>query len=360
MSAKKTILFFVLLFVLFSGSCSDESKINIKLKTTVLVEPPLWFYDIESFNDGLAVVKKPDITDTYLVYGVIDKSGNIVIPLEYDGILGFSDGLATVVKDYDRDDNKDNKWGVIDKTGNIVIPLEYDGIAKCFSEGLASAKKDGKWGFINENNNVVIPFVYDEAFNFNEGLARIFIGDLATDDWRIQPGRWGFIDKIGNIVMSFTDYDYLWDFSDGLAMVEKNRGEYGHGLIDKTGNFVVPLGEYFIRYTFSSEGLWTVSKNGNRKYGFIDNNGILVIPCIYDYAYYFSEGLARIYIDNSIKRDYYTEQHLKWGYIDKTGKIAVPCIYDSASDLYDYASDFREGVALVSKDGKCYILEIEK
>ncbi|MCS7150786.1 MAG: WG repeat-containing protein [Endomicrobia bacterium] len=44
------------------------------------------------------------------------------------------------------------------------------------------------------------------------------------------------------------------------------------------------------------------------KWGFCDKNGNIVIDCKYDYADYFSEGLARVKLGD------------KWGYIDKSGK----------------------------------------
>ena len=39
------------------------------------------------------------------------------------------------------------KCGAIDKSGNEVVPLKYDDIMG-FREGLAAVKLNGKWGFI--------------------------------------------------------------------------------------------------------------------------------------------------------------------------------------------------------------------
>ena len=41
------------------------------------------------------------------------------------------------------------KWGFVDKTGQVVIPLQYD-FADSFNEGLAVVKKDGEWLTINK------------------------------------------------------------------------------------------------------------------------------------------------------------------------------------------------------------------
>lgn len=77
------------------------------------------------------------------------------------------------------------------------------------------------------------------------------------------------------------------------------------------------------------------------KYGYINTKGEEIIPCIYDYVYYFEEGLAVV------------EKDSKKGYIDKEGKEVIPCVYDNASD-------FANGIATVQKDGIWYILKLIK
>ena len=39
------------------------------------------------------------------------------------------------------------KWGYIDKTGKEVIPIEFDYVSD-FSEGLAAVEKNGKYRYI--------------------------------------------------------------------------------------------------------------------------------------------------------------------------------------------------------------------
>ncbi|MDR1706316.1 MAG: WG repeat-containing protein, partial [Clostridiales bacterium] len=98
------------------------------------------------FREGLAPVIKDD------KWGFIDKTGKVVVPLEYDQVYSFSEGLAPVIKD--------GKYGFIDKTGKVVVPLEYDDVYN-ISEGLATVMKDDKWGFIDKTGKVVVPLEYD-------------------------------------------------------------------------------------------------------------------------------------------------------------------------------------------------------
>lgn len=60
----------------------------------------------------------------------------------------------------------------------------------------------------------------------------------------------------------------------------------------------------------------------NGKSGYIDIDGKTVIPFIYDFAFYFFEGLA------AVKKDG------KWGYINPSGETVIPFIYDEANYFY--------------------------
>lgn len=82
-------------------------------------------------------------------------------------------------------------------------------------------------------------------------------------------------------------YDYVGNFSEGLARVKKD-GEWG--FVNMQGEEVVLL-EYSWVYGFFGE-LALVSKNG--KWGFINRRGEKVISLEYDDAYRLSEGVARV------------------------------------------------------------------
>lgn len=68
-------------------------------------------------------------------WGYIDKSGNVVIPFEYDNVYGAGDGLAAVVKD--------RKCGLVDYENKVVVPLEYDDISS-YEGGVAYGIKNGQ------------------------------------------------------------------------------------------------------------------------------------------------------------------------------------------------------------------------
>jgi hypothetical protein len=161
---------------------------------------------------------------------------------------------------------------------------------------------------------------YDYVGPFKEGLARVNVGgtyeaseedeDLGRIGYGLGPegGQWGFVDETGKIVIELK-YDYVRNFSKGLAKVRLNR-----------------------------------------KRGFVDKEGNEVIELKYDWARNFSEGLAGVKLGD------------KMGYIDKTGKIVIEL-------KYDYVDDFEKGLAvvklgdkkgLVTREGKELLLTEDK
>ena len=64
------------------------------------------------------------------------------------------------------------KMGFKDQKGNLVIPVEWD-FALLFTEDLAPVQRDGKWGYINKSGQVVIALEYDNAQNFWQGKAQV-------------------------------------------------------------------------------------------------------------------------------------------------------------------------------------------
>ena len=86
-------------------------------------------------------------------------------------------------------------YGYINEQGEEQIPVVYDHIYS-FEDGITIAKKDGRYGAIDLNNNTVIAFnlPYQEVRGFRDGQA------LVKD----CNGNWGKIDRNGNEVVPCT------------------------------------------------------------------------------------------------------------------------------------------------------------
>jgi hypothetical protein len=140
--------------------------------------------------------------------------------------------------------------------------------------------------------------------------------------------------KSGSRVMIEPRWDFVEEFSDGLAIVKSGDA---YGVINEKGKYLVPPRVYDYIRSFS-EGLAVVNKGGKRndiggfqggKWGFINAKGKLVIPLQYDAAGDLENGRAPVSTGD------------KWGFIDKTGKMIVPL-------KYDYAQSFFDGYAKVN------------
>lgn len=125
---------------------------------TVFTLSPSDYSEFWPFYDGLAGVRSA-ITGKI---GYIDKTGNLVIPCEYDTCGRFADGIAHV--------SVDGKYGYINHANEVVIPFEYDG-AYGAGGGLASVVKNGKCGLVDYNNNVIVPLDYDDITTYDGDVA---------------------------------------------------------------------------------------------------------------------------------------------------------------------------------------------
>ncbi len=158
------------------------------------------------FLDGRAGVKKDK-------RGFIDLKSNIVIPLIYDEVYGFSNGRAEV--------KKDGKWGFIDLKGNVISDIRIQGI-KYFVNGITIIVYEGAWAWawIDNNGNEIYDFLRPD---FHEGRA-----------WVSKDDKCGFIDLNYNLVTPLI-YDHVDDFTEVRATVKKD-GKWMY--IDLNGNII--------------------------------------------------------------------------------------------------------------------------
>jgi hypothetical protein len=305
-------------------------------------------YDwVEPFRDGLAAVGLDGKS------GYIDMSGQEVIPLLYDGTKRFSDGMICVFSGCDsvktgyfKDEHFETsyfggKCGLIDTTGREVIPCKYDWINPFpFNSDIYTVRLDGKYGFINrKTGQEIVQCKYDSVeFVLKEGLVKV--GSICDSVLVLKEGKEGQegLVKVRSIRFISTHIPpyTVWVLMKGEKgkKVKKGWGEVGligWGYIDRTCQEVVPC-KYPVAGEFS-KGLAQVAST-TFKWGLIDGSGQEVIPCKYDEKIQLPKnGLARVRSGG------------KWGFIDKTGQEIIPCIYDKAKN-------FRKGKAKVRLNGK--------
>ncbi len=185
------------------------------------------------------------------ITGLITKQGEEMIPILYNKIYDFSEGVAKVVKN----NGGVERHGFVSYQGKIIAPAIYEE-AKDFKEGLAWIKQNGKYGAINHLGKLVIPFTYDEALNFYEGIAACRKGSE-------ENGKWGAINQQGEAIIPF-EYDEMYESEEGL--ITARQGEM-YGVIDHQNNIQIP---------FKYQDIWT-----DKTYSFLQKDekwGILKTP----------------------------------------------------------------------------------
>lgn len=277
-------------------------------------------------KNGLAPVQE----ESNGKYGFIDKSGTYIIPPHYDTALEFDvKGFACV--------QLNKKWGYIDKNGNQQIKFLFDTAEPFTESGLALVSVNGKYGYIDTEGAYVIDPKFEMAFDF-----------LAVSAFVYLYGGWGKINKKGEWIIN-PQFDLALPCSDGQSIFVMQDGRFG--LCDNDGNYLVE--PTYEKMLISGEyGYLPYCKNG--LWGYMDRNGEVVISPKFKEAYPFTDaGLALV---RDIKSNNY-------GYIDQYGEWVM-------NPKYKEASSFSNGVAkiylndlghydYINKDGKI-LLALDK
>jgi hypothetical protein len=221
-------------------------------------------------------IARPDETGRRrpTTYGFVDRDGKVVIPPQFTTAAEFSDDPANLPFGA-----LDREWCYFDRSGHIVLRIsmgpQLTG-ANPFVNGRLRVKEGFTWGYKDAAGNWAIPARYNDASDFQDGLARVQLGD-----------KWIVIDPKGREVpAAHLRLRPIQPYSEGLALVRENDVS---GWVDEKGQLAFPLRKYEQAYKFSS-GLARIRIDG--MYGYVDRSGALAIPAQYYGASDFEGGLA--------------------------------------------------------------------
>lgn len=312
--------------------------------------------------------------------GLVDYSGNVLIPFEYDYIYpGIQNGYYVVNKNekdglfevgkglivpcaynsivtrmsYTHDSYMpvclDQKWGVISPIGELVVPIEFENYPQCYKDVIKVEKKDSGYGLFLNNGQPIVSPQYASLNAFINGYAFFRKVDKSI----------GFVDIHGNertIPSNYSIGSFGVDgafLSSGLFRVkDKETGKWGY--MDTHFNLVIPtkydaLGKYDDAPNFN-QGIVHLKCNDDEV--IINRNGETVlskneggykdieIVCLSElswnrgsfFTYHETDGI----IDNTFIKVVNGEG--KCGLINPQGKIIVPCDY-SERDIQWFTDD---------------------
>ena len=253
---------------------------------------------IYMFAEGIAGYKSKANSK----YGFMDHEGNKIIPNEYDGFTGFTDGVAKVEK---KADGK-TKSGYIDSKGNIIAPVAYE-TAGAFRDGWGLVKKDSNYFFVDRKGAIKEPpQKYNDVYEFKSGFAVGKIKGAGNN-----PPVFFYINTQLKEEFSITCWQaYL--FWENVAVVSRDN---------KTFELMNKKGEVFKTLTgietlkFCSDGMLAVRENG--KWGFINDKGDMIVKAKYDSCESFRYGYGRVKMGS------------KWGIVDKSGTEIIEPKYEN-------------------------------
>lgn len=221
-------------------------------------------------------------------YGFLNRQGKVVIRAKFFHAERFYSNRAIIM-------TEDEKFGAINRKGDIVVECKYTDLGN-YSYGLAHFRSESLYGYLDRKGKPAIKAEFSETSPFHEGLAKV-----------LKPGRKHrcFIDTEGNEVFNTIKFEFVDDFSDGLAAM-KRQGLYGY--IDYSGDIIIPP-KYEEARPFS-QGLAAV-KNKEGMFGYINSHDKLIIPFELQEAGKFVRGVARVKYQHG------------WGLINKRGIFVV-------------------------------------
>lgn len=290
-----------------------------------IVEPQ--YYDIGDFSEGRAILAGDN------GFKAIDERGNIIF--RSDGYIGrFQNGRADFAGS---DINGKILYGYIDRYGNIAIEPVFESTSS-FKDGKAVVKlKDGTYAVIGVKGEIKRKFSHFFVGDINEGL-------LSFKEK--EDGNYGFINENGNVIIP-PRYAGVEGFKNGRAIVNTScdcRGKFG--LIDRRGRFVIDA--HYNSMQLLGEGLLAVGipardgcVSGQYKYAVAHIDGTLLTDFIYYGITPYKNDFASAY------------DECNTFFIDKTGKkVSGMPVFKGIGSAYA-----QEGVIIANIDNRISYLD---
>lgn len=324
------------------------------------------------YEENVLKVKKDGL------YGLIDYSGKLILPIEYSSIetlkgvknsiiikkndkVGLCDNKGNIIispeykeiksieEDYKNGYiviNNDNLYGLIDFTKTMILEPIYEEVKSVYSSNIFIVKEKGKLKAINKDKETLIENKFDDIKEINsENL--IFI----------KNGKYGIINikQEEKIKAEYDDLKYAF----GDYYIAKKGNKYG--IINLSNETLLPFEYSTIAYR-KNAGFIEAEKEGNINTEILNNKlekmleGIITdvdeikayirIRINDEYKYYnfkFEEIKASDVLTNTI---FLSKKDGKYGFVDSMGKVVVDYIYEDALEQNSY------GYAAVKQDGK--------
>ncbi len=292
----------------------------------------------------------PEIENSFKVkkdskYGIVDGDGKTVVQAQYADIdvLGKDNKSGFIVK------NDSGKYGIVDYSNTQILEAKYDSIEKVYGNDMYVVTVSGKQKVVNKAGEDVLTTGFDSIKQIlaNQENAVIFM----------KANKCGVMNTNGEVLID-AQYDSLKETKVGMFIASKD-GKYG--IINSSKEEKLPF-EY-TSITFSEKADLYVAEDSNFNAKILNSNldekasgilselneskGYLKLKVDDGYKYYnfkFEEKKnTEILTNNTL---FLAKKDGKYGYVDKNNVVVVNYIYDDATEQNN------SGYVAVKKDGK--------
>ena len=248
------------------GLAAAWEKFNQKcclLRTAGKALTPLKYTAIEDFHEGFATVSDGKN------YGLTDREGREVLPLEFERIGRVSGGLVNVRARYS------SAWQFYDTLGQVAFPGKFD-IVSPFSWGLAEVQVN----HFDPTSKIVIDRTGKQLSFGGAGLFQ-FYGEGVFGMWTEigeEVGRRKLNFYFANLRgenMFDRFFEKIEPYAGGVALV---RNAYRWGVLNRNGLFVIPAKHPFLNRL--GDGSFSVRQT--ILFGITGDAGNEIIPPLYD------------------------------------------------------------------------------
>ncbi|TAE17736.1 MAG: WG repeat-containing protein [Bacteroidetes bacterium] len=369
----------------------------------------------QSFRQGLAVVGKPRIDydgfeNQETVFGVVDRAGKFVLPLEYThidiepaGTILATRATGEVVL-YDktgksilnggetkpyytisplfggrfrfvRENSQEKGWGVMDMSNNLtmVVPMEYEEVYFRAPTDFWAVPKwdflkaeidnpDGSWETAHYAKEGKVHFYTYTRVVKSDKVFRIYdryqttIFDTEGNHSLVAfqlDNKWGVIDQFSIKASGYDGIEpFAWTMPNDLIGVQK-RDKWGY--INTAGEEVIT--PQYEAVTPFEQGATTVRKNN--KWGLIGKNNKPLTAFEFDTITTLAYSFDATRLDRKTpnKQTYNARKNGFWGILNAQGKTIIPFEYTKieAQDNYFIGTNKAGKVGISDHTGKVLI-----
>lgn len=354
-------------------------------------------------------------------YGVINKSGKVIINAEYDEIDIPNPGKPLFICKYNyNSDTQDYSIKVLNEKSEPIlyeyyivdsIKLNWDNSEVPFEKSVLKFKQKGKYGLIDFNGKVILKAKYDEieSLDFQEGLLLVkkkdkygvvnIKGDyILKEKYDIIKANEKFqaesqLEKIGFIVGNLTSEGYKYGYvnykNQKILNIEYDQIEILNNIDENTTYFIAfkdgKAGFYNNKYNILKNvyddilyndynKCLIIEKDG--KQGIFKINGEMQLPIDYDKIFisgryintrkgdvvevYDYNTMSKINIDNVIGLNETTENNKYIIAISSDEKYKIMDVANNMlkKDEYDYLEYIGKDEFIAYKNGKFGIVDV--